>query len=121
MLRSDPKPEYKKKRNKERNAAIYERKKQHLEDMAFYHRIARERKALCENPDCKDPRIPYGITPLNIDHILEKSKERYARLRYEPGNIQILCWSCHTNKTNGNKNDWMKEQERKTKELFNVL
>lgn len=86
-----------------------------LEMRQFFLSIWKKRPHRCENCD-----IYLGSEPLSymFDHVLEKSK--YPDLRYEEENICILCLDCHSNKTNCNLNDFMKEKIKKTRYKFGI-
>lgn len=73
-------------------------------DHEFYNGIWEKRPHVCGNCNAF-----LGNEPLTIyfDHILEKSK--YPEYRYNENNIWLLCWNCHTNKTNGIYSDKMRE------------
>lgn len=87
------KKEYAKPLKKKRKA--YSRKTA-LQDHEFYQSIWDIRPHYCCN--CGD-YLGSECKTIYCDHILEKSK--YPEFRYEPDNIWLLCWTCHTNKTNG--------------------
>ena len=38
-------------------------------------------------------------------HVLAKGIERYKHLKYEIGNLQIVCWECHSGIENGSINN----------------
>ena len=65
-------------------------------DKLFWATIWEEREHVCYNCGCY-----LGEEPLTLffDHILEKSSQLYAHLRYVKENICLLCWDCHTNKS----------------------
>lgn len=84
-----------------------------VKDHEFYNEIWNERPHVCGN--CghflgQEPRTIY------FDHILEKSK--YPEYRHTKENIWLLCWDCHTNKTNGIYSDTMKSVIKETRELL---
>lgn len=54
-------------------------------------------------------------------HILEKGNSRYEHLKYEIGNLMLLCEPCHTRTTNGYPSDKIKEVTAETKKLFNII
>ncbi len=92
-----------------------ERISQRNKDWEFYISIWDERLHICENCSCS-----LGSEPLTIffDHILEKSK--HPALRYEKNNIWLLCWECHTNKTNGLYSLLMLDKLVKTSTNFGI-
>lgn len=88
-------------------------KKLREKDHDFYNEIWDERPHVCGN--CGQF---LGNEPLTLffDHILEKSK--YPEYRHNKDNIWLLCWQCHTNKTNGIYSNVMKD---KIKEVEGIL
>lgn len=60
----------------------------------FRDQIIAERGARCENPRCRTPRGPWGR--VIVDHIVEL---RDGGAKLDRSNVQILCYSCHTQKT----------------------
>jgi len=81
-----------------------EERKQLHKDWLFFLEIWEEREHICKN--CG---YFLGNEPLTLffDHLLEKSK--YPDLRYEKENIMLLCWQCHSAKTNGFISDIIKQ------------
>lgn len=103
------------KARKKTEAEIQEKKEQRERDWEFYQSIWEERKHQCEV--CDERLVGEPLT-VYFDHIIEKSQRN--DLRYEKDNIALVCWNCHSNKTNGNI--WPKYQEiiNKTKEKYNI-
>jgi hypothetical protein len=85
----------------------------HIMQREMFLAIWKKRPHRCENCDAY-----LGSEPLSymFDHVLEKSK--YPDLRYEEENICMLCLDCHSDKTNCNLSDFMKEKIKKVKEIF---
>lgn len=83
------------------------------QDFAFYQEIWDQREHICFN--CKQY---LGSEPslLYMDHILEKSK--YPQLRHIKENICLLCWDCHTAKTNGKLSEELLELRLETIKLL---
>lgn len=66
------------------------------EDIEFYESIWRSREHKCEVCGKK----LYGeIRSIYFDHLLEKST--HPHLRHTEWNIGLVCFDCHTVKTNG--------------------
>ncbi len=53
-----------------------------------------------------------------FDHLLEKSK--YPELKYEEGNIMILCLECHDKKTRGFISETIQNRINQVKTKFNI-
>lgn len=105
MLRSKaPDPKY-----------LLDRKAQSEKDWQMYTEIWNEREHKCII--CSG-RIYGELKNLYMDHILEKSI--YPELRYEKGNIAVVCSQCHTNK-DGNRPERYQELIDDTKKKFNII
>lgn len=79
-------------------------------DADFYEQIRDTSVNICEH--CRRI-ILYGISKVNIDHILPKSL--YPEFRHDRRNIQILCWDCHADKTSGRISSIMQRKIDQTK------
>lgn len=91
---------------------IEEKKELLVRDRQFYLSIWNNRPHVCNF--CK---VYLGNEPrtYHFDHILEK--ETYPEYRHNPNNIQLLCLSCHNNKTAGYTPEWFKDFVNQTKQL----
>ena len=73
-------------------------------DKAFYMTIWESRKHQClECLATRSERSFLGNEPhtYNFDHVLEKGESRFAHLRHEERNIQLICMTHHSSKTSG--------------------
>lgn len=95
----------------ERGKQKKEAKKELLqEDRAFYISVWESVPHVCRFCNCSLGSEPKTY---HFDHILEK--ETYPEYRHEPRNIQLLCLSCHNNKTSGYVPCWFKEYVKNLK------
>lgn len=95
---------------------IEEQKLQRDKDWQFYQEIWDEREHRCTI--CSD-KIYGELKSLYIDHIIEKSIR--PELRYEKGNIAILCQHCHCKKTDGIIREKYRDIIEETKRKYNII
>jgi len=95
---------------------IQEQKLQRDKDWQFYKEIWEEREHRCTI--CSD-KIYGELKSLYMDHIVEKSVR--PELRYEKGNIAILCQHCHCKKTDGVIGEKYRDIIEETKRKYNII
>jgi 5-methylcytosine-specific restriction endonuclease McrA len=72
---------------------------------------------VCQSCEC---RIPGENKSIYHDHLLEHGRERYAHLKFEIANLLLVCFDCHTKKTNGYPTEKHKEAIETAKTIFNI-
>lgn len=81
---------------------------------SMFESVWSKREHRCSNPECRK-WLGDELKSIYTDHILEKGTEIYKHLRYEEGNIVLVCWECHTDKGNGKLNEWYRKLIEGTK------
>lgn len=124
-FKSYPKPEKKVKKSKSQmwidikkkslEKSLKKNKPLQEKDDIFLRRIWAERDHICE--ECGEP-LGNEYNKIFADHILEKKK--YESLRYEDGNIQLICRIHHSNKHGSNVSPYQKNKIIITKDYFGV-
>jgi len=71
-------------------------RKQSEKDREFYNKIWQSRPHRCVVCNVS---LGSEMKTVYMDHLIEKST--HPELRYEPGNITVVCIDCHGCKTNG--------------------
>lgn len=96
---------------------IAEKQEQFEADREFYVEIWNERPHVCE-----ETGEALGNEPLiwMFDHVLEKGRPKYAHLRYEKQNIQLLSLVAHARKTNGYITDYQRNKIESTRKHFGL-
>lgn len=77
--------------SKKRQKKLEDQKEMLKLDEVFYKEVWTASPHVCQNCDCKLPRVPYNWM---FHHLLEK--RNYPQFRHSPENIMILCLECHS-------------------------
>lgn len=77
--------------SKKRQKKLEEQKDMQKKDHDFYMEVWNASPHECQNCERKLSRIPSNWM---FHHLLPKAK--YPQFRYEPSNIAILCFTCHS-------------------------